>query len=77
MIGYVSTHLPRGGDGGQCASMEGVDRGDDDGEVDVEFGVGVLPRELDGSLVGLCSTVAEKGLDNRRRKVGEDGQEER
>lgn len=45
--------------------MEGVDRGDDDGEVDVEFGVGVLPCELDCSLVGFRTTVTKKGLKNR------------
>jgi len=67
VIGHVSTHLPGGGDGGQCASMKRVDCGDDDGEVDVEFGVGVLPRELDGGLVGLGTTVAEKGLEQRKK----------
>ena len=42
--------------------MERVDCSDDDGEVDVELGVGVLPRELDGRLIGFRATVAEEGL---------------
>ena len=65
----MTTHLTRGRDGGQRASMEGVDRGDDDGEVDVEFGVGVFPCELDGSLVGFRTTVAEKGLKEKKTKM--------
>ena len=49
--------------------MKGVDRGDDDGEVNVEFGVSIFPCELDGSLVSFCTTVAEKGLKEKKMKV--------
>ena len=69
MLSCLTTHLTRGRNGGQCASMKGVDRGDDDGEVNVEFGVSIFPCELDGSLVSFCTTVAEKGLKEKKMKV--------
>ena len=41
--------------------MKGLDGRNDDGTVDAAI-VGVLPRELDGTLVGLGAAVAEEDL---------------
>lgn len=54
--------LPRGGDGGEGAAVEGLQRGDDHRMLAPQHRVRVLARQLDRRLVRLGARVAEEGF---------------
>ena len=70
-VGIRQAYLSCRSDRCQCAAVEGIHCRDDDREVDVEFGVSVLPRQLDGGLVGFGAGVAEKRLASGHTRGGE------